>query len=109
MVDKKDQDYPFIKETIKERPIDKKTVLRRLAMAASCGIVFGICAVVTVMAFVPNIFRQFEKEAKKAGDGTVITACRLRIRQRNGYTDGGKCSAGRGGRCRFSRPFEKCV
>ena len=90
MVDKKDQDYPFIKETIKERPIDKKTVLRRLAMAASCGIVFGICAVVTVMAFVPNIFRQFEKEA-------------------NGYTDGGKCSAGRGGRCRFSRPFEKCV
>lgn len=65
MVDKKDQDYPFIKETIKERPIDKKTVLRRLAMAASCGIVFGICAVVTVMAFVPNIFRQFEKEAKK--------------------------------------------
>ena len=56
MVDKKDQDYPFIKETIKERPIDKKTVLRRLAMAASCGIVFGICAVVTVMAFVPNIF-----------------------------------------------------
>ena len=65
MVDKKDQDYPFIKETIKERPIDKKTVLRRLAMAAFCGIVFGICAVVTVMAFVPNIFRQFEKEAKK--------------------------------------------
>ena len=34
-------------------------------MAASCGIVFGICAVVTVLAFVPNIFRQFEKEAKK--------------------------------------------
>lgn len=24
MVDKKDQDYPFIKETIKERPIDKR-------------------------------------------------------------------------------------
>lgn len=65
MVDKKDQDYPFIKETIKERPIDKKTVLRRLAMAAACGIVFGICAVVTVMAFMPNIFRQFEKEARK--------------------------------------------
>lgn len=65
MVDKKDQDYPFIKETIKERPIDKKTVLRRLAMAAVCGIVFGICAVVTVMTFMPDIFRQLEKEAKK--------------------------------------------
>ena len=106
MVDKKDQDYPFIKETIKERPIDKKTVLRRLAMAAFCGIVFGICAVVTVMALC-QYFRQLKKKRKTRR----YSYHRLpaRIRQRNGYTDSGKCSAGRGGRCRFSRPFEKCV
>ena len=108
MVDKKDQDYPFIKETIKERPIDKKTVLRRLAMAASCGIVFGICAVVTVMAFVP-IYSDSLKKKRKNRRRYSYHRLPLRIRQRNGYTDGGKCSAGRGGRCRFSRPFEKCV
>lgn len=65
MDDRNDQDYPFIKETIKQRPIDKRAVLKRAAVSAMCGIVFGLCAAVTISVCVPGILEQFEQKAEK--------------------------------------------
>ncbi len=54
-------------------------------MAAFCGIVFGICAVLTVMAFVPNILDSLKKKRKNRRRYSYHRL-RIRIRQRNGYT-----------------------
>ena len=52
-MNKKNQDYSFIKETIKQK--DKKATRKKLAVAAACGIVFGLCAVFTFMLCMPWI------------------------------------------------------
>ena len=38
------ENYPFIKETIKERPADRKMLLHKFLTAAVCGVIFGGCA-----------------------------------------------------------------
>lgn len=63
MVDRNDQDYPFIKETIKKRPVDKKAVIQRLLTAALCGIVFGVSAAAAIAAVMPSMLDIFEREA----------------------------------------------
>lgn len=61
MVGKNDQDYPFIKETIKKRPVDKKAVVQKLLLAAVCGIIFGFCAAVTIAVVMPSVLNAFGK------------------------------------------------
>ena len=65
MGNKKNQDYPFIKETIKQRPIDKRKILEKLGIAAACGIVFGLCAVFIIMICMPGILDKYEQRIKK--------------------------------------------
>ena len=55
MVKKNDQDYPFIKETIKKRPVDKGALFRKLATAAVCGVLFGLFAAVTIVMVTPRL------------------------------------------------------
>lgn len=62
---RKDQDYPFIKETIKQRPIDKRELLKKIGTAALCGVVFGLCAVVTLMVCMPEMVNKYEQQIKK--------------------------------------------
>ena len=65
MVDRNDQDYPFIKETIKKRPVNKKALIQKLLMAALCGIVFGIFAALTIAAAMPSMLEIFDKETSE--------------------------------------------
>lgn len=65
MGNKKNQDYPFIKETIKQRPMDKRKVLEKLGVAAACGIVFGLSAVFIIMICMPGILDKYEQRIKK--------------------------------------------
>ena len=65
MGNKKNQDYPFIKETIKQRPMDKRKVLEKLGVAAACGIVFGLSAVFIIMICMPGILDKYEQQIKK--------------------------------------------
>lgn len=65
MGNKKNQDYPFIKETIKQRPIDKRELMKKLGIAGACGIVFGLCAVFVMMICMPSIFDKYEQRVKK--------------------------------------------
>ena len=41
---KNNEEFSFIKEKIKEKPINKRRVLYKLLMAAACGILFGLAA-----------------------------------------------------------------
>ena len=43
--------HPFIKETIKEPPSDRKSVAKKLLLASVCGVLFGACAVATMVLF----------------------------------------------------------
>ena len=65
MGNKKNQDYPFIKETIKQRPMDKRKVLEKLGVAAACGIVFGLSAVFIIMICMPGILDKYEQQIRK--------------------------------------------
>ena len=66
MGNKKNQDYPFIKETIKQRPIDKRELMKKLGIAGACGIVFGLCAVFVMMICMPSIFDKYEQRDRKS-------------------------------------------
>lgn len=46
-------DFDFLKEKIKERPIDKKKLARRMALTASMALVFGIIACLTFLLLEP--------------------------------------------------------
>ena len=35
------ENYSFIKETIKERPTDRKSPVKKFLTAAVCGVIFG--------------------------------------------------------------------
>lgn len=61
-MNKKNQDYSFIKETIKQK--DKKATRKKLAVAAACGIVFGLSAVFTFMLCMPWIMDMLEKKGQ---------------------------------------------
>ena len=52
--------HPFIKETIKEPPSDRKSVAKKLLLASVCGVLFGACAVATMVLFYPGILQKIE-------------------------------------------------
>ena len=45
--------FDFMKEQIKERPLNKKKLLRRTVMTASMAVVFGLVACLTVLVLEP--------------------------------------------------------
>lgn len=50
--------YHFIKETIKNKPIDKRKVLNRIGIIAASGILFGLAAALTFAAAAPGLIRR---------------------------------------------------
>lgn len=58
MKDRKDKrpeadDYHFIKETIKRKPVDKPEIAKKVLAIAAGGILFGVCAAVTIAVVTP--------------------------------------------------------
>lgn len=53
-----EKNYHFIKETIKDKPIDKKKALTRVGMIAIAGVIFGIAAALTFAAIAPGLLQQ---------------------------------------------------
>lgn len=49
------QNFEFMKEQIKERPINKKKLVRRMIITASMAVLFGLIACVTVLGLEPVI------------------------------------------------------
>lgn len=55
MEEKKDPSFEFVKEKIKERPINKRKLLRRTIITAVMALVFGLIACITFFALEPII------------------------------------------------------
>lgn len=66
------ENYPFIKETIKERPIDKKNLLHKILTAAICGVIFGSSAAGTAALILPEIVQSMGTTSKQREDVTLV-------------------------------------
>ena len=66
---KNNEQFSFIKEKIKEKPINKRRVLYKLLMAVACGILFGLaaCGIFFVM-----VMPRLEEMAKPQPDEVTI-------------------------------------
>ena len=67
------ENYPFIKETIKERPTDKKNLLHKILMAAFCGVIFGGSAAGTAALVFPGIVQSMGGISKQREDVTMVS------------------------------------
>ena len=65
------ENYPFIKETIKERPSDRKILVRKFLTAAVCGVIFGGCAAGTVSVLLPGVADALGNAEEKHIDVTL--------------------------------------
>ena len=65
------ENYPFIKETIKERPSDRKPLVRKFLTAAVCGVIFGGCAAGTVSVLFPEVIESLGDSEEKHIDVTL--------------------------------------
>lgn len=58
------EDYHFIKETIKEKPVDRKAVLMKLGCIIGSAVLFGLVAAFVFAQFLPLIQKEEEKPAQ---------------------------------------------
>ena len=68
------ENYSFIKETIKERPTDRKSPVKKFLTAAVCGVIFGGCAVGTVALFLPGVIETIEDSPDHHTEVTLVPA-----------------------------------
>lgn len=54
--------YEFLKETIKERPIDKKKLARHAGFLAAGGVLFGLAAALTFAYVEPKIEKNVQSK-----------------------------------------------
>ena len=66
------ENYPFIKETIKERPADRKMLLHKFLTAAVCGVIFGGCAAGTAALILPEVAPSLRKHSEQYTDVTLV-------------------------------------
>lgn len=59
------ENYHFIKETIKKKPIDKKALAVKIAAIIGGGVLFGICAAAAFVRTVPELAQQFGTDPKQ--------------------------------------------
>lgn len=64
MDNKKKEDYHFIKETIKEKPVDRKAVLIKLGCIIGSAVLFGLVAAFVFVQFLPLAQKKEEKPAQ---------------------------------------------
>lgn len=62
----------FIREKIKDKPLNKKRLAKKAGTAALCGVAFAVAASIVFAISLPVINRQ----SKKASDGKIIMMCR---------------------------------
>lgn len=55
MDDKEKEEYSFVRETIKEKPVNKSKLFRRTVITASCAVLFGLVACLTFLLIEPVI------------------------------------------------------
>lgn len=71
---KKDyNDYHFINETIKKRPLTRMEIARRLAAIAGSGILFGCCAAAGFVGAMPTVSRQAQSRAEAQREDITIS------------------------------------
>ena len=63
----KNQEFSFIKEKIKEKPINKRRLLKKIVWVVFCGILFGLISCLTFVVAKPK----FEKLIEPQPDTTV--------------------------------------
>ena len=49
----------FVREQIKEKPVNRKKIAKKLGFAALCGVVFAMAACIVVLLFMPSIKAAF--------------------------------------------------
>lgn len=54
-MEEKDQNYEFMTETIKKPPVNKRKLFRKIFSTIIFGILFGACAAVTFVMFMPRL------------------------------------------------------
>lgn len=60
--EEKQDDYEFLKETIKAKPIDKKKILKQIGRLAGAGAVFGLSAALVFSLVAPNILKKKQEK-----------------------------------------------
>lgn len=64
MENRKKDDYKFIKEVIKKKPVDKRAVLIRLASLVGSAVLFGLVAAFVFVQFLPVLEEKNQKPAQ---------------------------------------------
>ncbi|MCI5700500.1 MAG: S1C family serine protease [Lachnospiraceae bacterium] len=64
MENRKKDDYKFIKEVIKKKPVDKKAVLIKLGCTVGSAVLFGLVAAFVFVQFLPIIEEKNQKPAQ---------------------------------------------
>ena len=54
-MEEKDEKYEFITETIKKPPVNKRKLFKKIITTILLGILFGVCATVTVLLLFPRL------------------------------------------------------
>lgn len=54
-MEEKDQNYEFMTETIKKPPVNKRKLFKKIFLTIFLGILFGACAAVTFVMFMPRL------------------------------------------------------
>lgn len=67
------QDYHFIKETIKKKPVDKKAVAVKIAAIIGGGVLFGVCAAAAFARTAPEFVQRFGIAPKEQEDVKLTT------------------------------------
>lgn len=68
------ENYRFMKETIKKSPIDKGRCAKRILGIAAGGVLFGVCAALTIAAVFPKAAERFGSEALSKEDISLSDA-----------------------------------
>lgn len=68
-------DYEFIREKIKERPINKKKLTRKMLLTAGSAVLFGLIACVTILVLEPVLSKMINNGSKK--DDVTLTKIEL--------------------------------
>ena len=60
--EKKQDDYEFLRETIKAKPIDKKKLAKQIGRLAGAGAVFGLSAALVFSLVAPNLVKKMQEK-----------------------------------------------
>lgn len=74
MNDKNNSSREFIREKIKEKPINRKKEYKKIGYSALSGLAFGLTAVLVIVAFSPIIAKRLQPKKENQGETIVATS-----------------------------------